>query len=225
VNAPPQTTPTIRWPAPAAVTVGAALSGMQLNATASVAGTFVYLPPAGTVMSTAGSQTMSVTFTPADTTNYTTATTAIALQVNPAGGMFAGPLAGDGWSGTTRGKHFIYNGVAYPLRKGTVTFPDCTNYLVAPDGTLSRGALPSATCTPAGGPTVSVTATSSSSFAGPMSGGGWRGKVQHGELVYNGVSYPIVDGVVTFPDCTNYLVAFGGALFRGAPAAATCSPQ
>jgi len=76
-------TPTITWPTPAAITYGIALSATQLNAKSTVAGTFAYTPAAGTVL-TAGPQTLSVTFTPNDTTDYTTATASVALQVNQA---------------------------------------------------------------------------------------------------------------------------------------------
>jgi hypothetical protein len=84
-----QATPTINWGTPAAVTVGTTLSSTQLNATASfggstVPGTFVYSPAAGTVMNTVGTQTLSVTFTPADATDYTPATTTVSLTVNSA---------------------------------------------------------------------------------------------------------------------------------------------
>jgi hypothetical protein len=75
--------PVITWPAPAAITYGTALSGAQLNATASVAGAFVYSPAAGKVLA-AGTQTLSVKFTPTDTTDYTTATATRTLTVNPA---------------------------------------------------------------------------------------------------------------------------------------------
>lgn len=78
-----QATPTITWTAPAAITYGTALSGTQLNATANIAGSFVYTPAAGTVP-TAGTQTLSVTFTPTDTTNYSTATTTVQLVVTQA---------------------------------------------------------------------------------------------------------------------------------------------
>ena len=73
--APPatKTTPTITWATPAAITAGTALSGTQLNATASVAGTFVYAPAAGTVLA-AGTHTLTVTFTPTNTTLYNSAT-------------------------------------------------------------------------------------------------------------------------------------------------------
>ena len=43
-------TPTITWATPADITYGTALSATQLNATASVPGTFVYTPVAGTVL-------------------------------------------------------------------------------------------------------------------------------------------------------------------------------
>src|SRR6185503_3716164 len=43
-------TPTITWSAPAAIVHGTALSATQLNATASVPGSFVYNPAAGTVL-------------------------------------------------------------------------------------------------------------------------------------------------------------------------------
>ncbi len=72
--------PTITWTTPAAIPYGTALSTTQLNATASVPGTFAYSPALGAVLS-AGSQTLSVTFTPTDTTDYTTATSAVTLAV------------------------------------------------------------------------------------------------------------------------------------------------
>ena len=43
-------TPAITWATPADIIYGTALSGTQLNATATVAGTFVYTPAAGTVL-------------------------------------------------------------------------------------------------------------------------------------------------------------------------------
>jgi len=78
-----QAAPAITWPTPAAIPYGTALSATQLDASSTVAGTFVYSPALGTVL-TAGSQTLSVTFTPTDTTDYTTATYAVQLTVNKA---------------------------------------------------------------------------------------------------------------------------------------------
>lgn len=78
-----QVAPTITWAAPSAITYGTALSGAQLDATASVPGTFSYSPAAGTIPA-AGMDTLNVTFTPTDTTNYSTATKTVSLVVNRA---------------------------------------------------------------------------------------------------------------------------------------------
>ena len=79
--APTKTTPTITWPTPAPIAQGTPLGATQLNATASVAGSFVYSPTAGTVLA-AGTFTLRVTFTPADTSLYNTATAQVTLVVN-----------------------------------------------------------------------------------------------------------------------------------------------
>jgi hypothetical protein len=78
-----QATPTITWPTPAAIVFGTALSSMQQDATANVAGMFVYSPAPNTVLP-AGTQTLSTTFTPSDTTDYTTATATVQLVVTKA---------------------------------------------------------------------------------------------------------------------------------------------
>jgi hypothetical protein len=75
----------VNWPTPAPITYGTALSATQLDATAtvagkSVAGKFVYTPKAGTVLP-AGSQTLSVTFTPTSK-SYKAATATVPLTVN-----------------------------------------------------------------------------------------------------------------------------------------------
>ena len=74
---------TVTWTPPAAITYGTALSGVQLDATANVAGSFVYSPAAGTVPK-AGNDTLKVTFTPTLSKDYTTATASVLLQVNQA---------------------------------------------------------------------------------------------------------------------------------------------
>jgi hypothetical protein len=73
--------PVITWAAPAAITYPTPLSSAQLDATANVPGAFVYTPAAGKVL-TAGTQTLSVKFTPTDTTDYSTANAAQSLTVN-----------------------------------------------------------------------------------------------------------------------------------------------
>jgi uncharacterized protein YjdB len=76
-------TPTITWATPAPITYGTPLSATQLDAAASVAGTFAYSPALGTVLP-AGNQTLSVLFTPTDTTHYTTANSSVTIIVNKA---------------------------------------------------------------------------------------------------------------------------------------------
>ena len=64
-------TPVLTWtPSPAAyLTYPAPLTSTQLNATSSVAGTFIYNPSAGTILNV-GTNTLVATFTPSNTTNY-----------------------------------------------------------------------------------------------------------------------------------------------------------
>ncbi len=78
-----QIAPTITWSAPAAITYGTSLSAAQLNATANVPGTFTYTPGLGAVLSV-GTQTLSVSFTPTNTTNYTSASATTSVLVSPA---------------------------------------------------------------------------------------------------------------------------------------------
>jgi hypothetical protein len=75
-----QAVPVITWPSPAAITYPTPLSATQLNATANVAGTFTYSPVAGTVEG-AGTQTLTVTFQPSDTTDYMSTTTTTTIVV------------------------------------------------------------------------------------------------------------------------------------------------
>jgi subtilase family serine protease len=83
VTAATKTNPNLVWNTPAPIAYGTPLGAAQLDATASVAGTFVYSPAAGTVLTT-GSQILTVTFTPADSTDYATATSIVTLTVNKA---------------------------------------------------------------------------------------------------------------------------------------------
>jgi len=74
-------TPTVTWPAPADITYGTALANAQLNASADVPGTFSYVPAVGTVLGAGSNQTLSVTFTPSDSANYTTTTASVAINI------------------------------------------------------------------------------------------------------------------------------------------------
>jgi hypothetical protein len=80
--------PTITWPNPPSIAYGTPLDATQLNAKAGfngspVSGTFSYSSAAGTVLA-AGSQTLSVTFTPSDTKDLMNVTNSITLQVSKA---------------------------------------------------------------------------------------------------------------------------------------------
>ena len=72
--------PLITWPVPSAISYGTALNATQLNATASVPGTFVYTPSAGHVLAP-GRYTLSASFTPLDTEKYATAQATVVLEV------------------------------------------------------------------------------------------------------------------------------------------------
>ncbi len=78
-----KTNPVITWPTPAPITYAPPVSSKQLDATANTPGEFVYSPKAGTILK-AGSQKLSVTFTPANTSAYNTVTATVSLQVNQA---------------------------------------------------------------------------------------------------------------------------------------------
>ena len=78
------TTPVITWATPVDIIFGTALGATQLNATANVTGSFSYTPIAGTVLNAGSGQILSVTFTPTDTANYTSATLTVSIAVNKA---------------------------------------------------------------------------------------------------------------------------------------------
>jgi Flp pilus assembly CpaE family ATPase len=75
--------PFISWPSPDPIPYGTALTNAQLNATSSVPGTFVYSPAEGEILE-AGLQTLSVTFTPTDTADYTKLQVTVDLTVTKA---------------------------------------------------------------------------------------------------------------------------------------------
>ena len=81
-------TPVITWTPSSPIVYGTPLGAAQLNATANVPGTFVYTPPAGTVLN-AGTQTLSVAFTPTDTANYNNASATRQLVVLKATPVFS----------------------------------------------------------------------------------------------------------------------------------------
>src|SRR2546422_379210 len=78
-----KSTPLVSWSKPNAITYGTRLNMAQLNATGSVPGTFSYNPSIGTVVA-AGTQNLSLTFVPADSTDYNVVNSAVQISVLPA---------------------------------------------------------------------------------------------------------------------------------------------
>jgi len=95
-----QGSPQITWNAPASIVFGTALGTAQLDASATVPGTFVYTPAAGILLDAGINQTLSVRFTPTDATDYSTVnattTTITVTRLTPTlntaapGGIFNG---------------------------------------------------------------------------------------------------------------------------------------
>jgi len=136
-----QATPTITWPTPAPITYGTPLSSTQLDATASVQGTFAYTPPAGTILG-AGLQTLSVLFTPTDINDYTTATDSVSLQVNKAGSTtsIVSSIPNPSDVGQTVVISFLVTGTGVPTGSVTVsatTGESCTGSLATGAGSCS----------------------------------------------------------------------------------------
>jgi MinD-like ATPase involved in chromosome partitioning or flagellar assembly len=72
--------PTISWYPPQTISAGKALSADELNATASVPGTFRYKPGLGEILPV-GKHTLTVAFTPTDAMNYEPVKAALPLTV------------------------------------------------------------------------------------------------------------------------------------------------
>ena len=97
-------TPILNWPTPAAIPVGTALSGTQLDATvtfqgSALAGNYNYTvvpnpaPAAGQVLP-AGTYTLQVVFTPTNTTDFNSVTGTVQLVVGTTGATSVGGSAG-----------------------------------------------------------------------------------------------------------------------------------
>lgn len=93
---PPKLKPRIEWAAKT-IAVGSALSGTELDAVATdpetgatIAGSYVYTPPSGTVMTPAGTRTLYVDFTPTNVVKYRRAkgSTVLTITGSPTGIAF-----------------------------------------------------------------------------------------------------------------------------------------
>ncbi len=141
---------TITWANPADISYGTALGPVQLNATTTIPGSWVYSPQAGTVLAVGANQDISVTFTPTDIANYNLMYKMVQINVvradpnitwaNPADIAFGIPLSATQLNATADiPGTFVYAPVAGTiLNPGlnqdlTVTFTpfDVANYNIA----------------------------------------------------------------------------------------------
>jgi hypothetical protein len=233
-----KTTPAITWNTPAAVSLGTALSSTQLNATASsggtsVAGTFVYSPVAGTVMNTAGAQTLSVTFTPTDSADYNAATGSVTLTVNaaalvtptvtvtPASSSISTALslsvtvAVSGTNGTPTGSVVLSSGsyisATATLSSGSASITIPAGKLAAGSDTLTAKYTPdsgsSATYTSASG-TAPVTVTAVSGTAVTVNIDALTNRHSISQFVYGGNTW--TPSASTITDSGTTLLRWGG---------------
>jgi hypothetical protein len=150
-------TPSISWSAPAPITYGVALSPVQLNATASVPGMFVYTPAAGLVLG-AGMQTLSVSFVPSDVVDYKSASATVPLVVNKAGTVTTFALSNQNLT-LTAGVASLGSGVP----TGSVSFYE--GQTLVGTATVSNGvASYTASSFPAGDVTVSAEYSGDANF-------------------------------------------------------------
>lgn len=159
VNAPPasKTTPTITWAQPAAITYPTPLGSAQLDATASVAGTFAYTPAAGTVLNT-GTYTLTVQFTPNDTSTYNNAGASVSLMVNQQGSTTPADFVYFGGIGNTLAGLAIANNSVSNVPGSPFTVassPQATFNLAATTGFVF---ISYPTCASSSGPASSIVA-------------------------------------------------------------------
>jgi sugar lactone lactonase YvrE len=128
-----QPAPIITWTTPAAIPYGTALGGSQLDATANIAGKFVYSPAPGKVL-TPGSQSLSVTFTPTDHIDYGSAKATVTLEVDKAG--TATTITSNTPNPSTHGRAVVVH----------FTVVEATNYK-PPTGKVTVNASTGETCT------------------------------------------------------------------------------
>jgi hypothetical protein len=112
---------------------------------------------------------------------------------------------------------------------GTFTYTPASGTVMATAGnqTLSTTFTPTDTTTyTTATATVTLVVTASGgggAFQGPSNGGGFSGSVSGSNFIYNGTSYPITNGRVYFPDCSNWAIVAGRFLMAGAQTP-NCTP-
>ena len=190
---------TITWAAPNAITYGVPLSAAQLNATASVPGTFVYSPALGSVLG-AGSQTLSVTFTPTDSVDYSATTQTTSLTVNK-------DAASITWSGTST-----------PITYGTPLSATQLNATTVIPGTLVY-APPLGTVLGAGTQSLSVTFTPTDSvdYSATTQTTSLTVNKDAASITWSGTSTPITYGTPLSATQLNATTVIPGTLVYAPP--------
>jgi hypothetical protein len=159
-------TPVISWAAPPPIELGIALSSTQLNATANVPGTFVYSPAIG-ASPVAGSATLSVVFTPTDTTDYKTATATVTLSV----ASFALSENGAATQTVTAGAAATFNLTVSPVGSTTLLDPVTLTVAGLPAGataTFSPATIPAGSAAMASKLVVQTSASSAAWIREPQ---------------------------------------------------------
>jgi len=122
---------TIHWAEPAGIVYGTALSGKQLDATASVPGTITYAPASGTFLRAGAGQTLEATFTPTDSADYAGATATVQINVAQATTIINWPNPGNIVHGTPLGSLQL---------DATASVPGTFTYTPAAGSVLRAGA-------------------------------------------------------------------------------------
>ena len=149
-------TPVITWPAPAPVPYGTLLSATQLNASAGVPGTFAYNPAAG-FAPPVGTDTLTTTFTPADTQDYATAMASVQLNVtssfslsapsigivqNNSGTITVSVIPYGGFTGSVRlSVSGLPNGVTASFGTNPTTMTSALTFKVGPKATVGTSSV------------------------------------------------------------------------------------
>ena len=231
-----QATPVITWANPASISYGTPLSNLQLDATAPMDGSFVYTPPAGSPLAF-GSHQLSVTFTPTDIANYTTATKTVAINVTQAvltieannftrlygtpnptfTGSITGAQNGDTFTETFSTSATTLSNVGQYSITPAVAGTNLAAYTqVVQNGTLSISKAPAITTTTLSttnipyGLNVTITATVASTTSGTPTGTSQLLRQRHRPL---GFRYRLQRGVATYSSTTLPV----GALTSSAP--------
>jgi hypothetical protein len=139
-------TPTVTWPTATAITYGQTLASSTLSGgsaispitSAAVAGSFKFTTP--TTAPTAGTHSESVTFTPNDTTDYSTVTNTVSVQVNQATPTVKWPTASAIDYGQTLASSTLSGGSAIsPITSAAVAGTFAFTYpATAPSATASQ---------------------------------------------------------------------------------------